>query len=71
MYSSAWRLTHDEDARRFAGLQNRTRAEREVRFASTALAYRYQQIFKGRIFRSMHNNLQMRCGNQQNARLNY
>src|ERR1035437_176421 len=60
MYSSAWRLTHDKDARRFADLQYRTRAKRQVWFASTAFAYRYQQPFKGGIHRFIHNTLQMR-----------
>jgi hypothetical protein len=60
MHSYAGRLTHDEDARRFADLQYRMRAKRQVRFASTAFAYRYQQSFKGGVHRFIHNTLQMR-----------
>jgi len=60
MHSYAGRLTYDEDARRFTDLQYRTRAKRQVWFASTAFAYRYQQPFKGGIHRFIHDTLQIR-----------
>jgi len=55
MYSSAWRLTHDEDARRFADLQYRTRTLRQVWFARAAIAYREQQAVQRGIFHFIHN----------------
>lgn len=57
MDSSAGRLTHDEDACRFADLQYRTRTKRQVRLASTTFAYRYQQAFQGGINRFIHDTL--------------
>jgi hypothetical protein len=54
VHAYAGRLTHDENAGRFAGAQYRTRAKRQMALANAAFAYRRQQPFKGGIFRFSH-----------------
>jgi hypothetical protein len=68
MHACARRLTHDENACRFGGTQDRARAQRQLLLANATLAHRRQQSFKREVFGFVHDS-SISCATPNSARV--